>query len=428
MNTRSALFRLYDLIMNQGAVTEYYKELSETVGRNEDGHDDKLKELMEYVSRYVPYYAGLKTYNIGDFPVVNKNIIKNGFEEFISSKVDMNSLRKVTTSGSTGTPFTVLHDKKKRVHHTADNLYFMHLAGYTTGSPLYYMRVWNKYCRHGKLSNFLSNIHPVEIGDLSENILMGILHDIGNQKGKKSLLAFASTYEELYKLLRKRDISNLKMGGIDVMISMSEHLSENTRMALSGIFDAPVISRYSNMENGFIAQQLPGETWYLLNNSSYYVELLDMSNNVPVEKEGDLGRIVVTDYYNYGMPMVRYDTGDLGIFEKKKYKGEEIKVLAAVEGRRADMIFKTDGNAVSPHIVTNTMWPYKTIRQWQFIQFSPKGYKFKISGELSKEQQNEIENILRGYLGKNAEFTYEYVSEIPVLASGKRKQIENRMK
>lgn len=171
MNTRSTLFRLYDFVINRGAVMEYYEELSATVGKNEDRHEQKLSELMEYATRYAPYYSENNYDNITDFPVINKNIIRNNPEKFISSQVNQNSLKKVTTSGSTGTPFTVFHDKKKRIHHTADNLYFMNLAGYTMGTPLYYMRVWNKYCRHGRLSNFLSNIHPVEIGNLSESVL-----------------------------------------------------------------------------------------------------------------------------------------------------------------------------------------------------------------------------------------------------------------
>ena len=40
--------------------------------------------------------------------------------------------------------------------------------------------------------------------------------------------------------------------------------------------------------------------------------------------------------------------------------------------------------------------------------------------------QKEILGRIRPYLGEEAEITVELVDEIPVLASGKRKYIENR--
>ena len=427
MNTRSFLFWLYDFIINRRAVAEYYNELVRTVGRTDDRHNEKLRKIMAYAVQNVPYYSGCKSDNILDFPVVNKTVIKNDIKQFVSKTVDINSLHKVTTSGSTGTPFTVFHDKTKRIHHTADNLFFMNLAGYTMGTPLYYMRVWNKYCSHGKLSNLLSNIHPVEIADLSEDVLSKIFDGIITGGGRKSIQAYASTYDTLCSFLQKKNICSLD-ADIEVMIAMSEHLSESTRKTLSEILHCPVVARYSNMENGFIGQQLPGTPWYLLNNCSYYVELLDLDSDKPVEKENELGRIVITDYYNFGMPMIRYDTGDLGTFERKMYKGEEITVLASIEGRRTDMIYQTNGAYASPHVITNTMWPYHSIKQWQFIQTGEKDDKFILNGVISKEEINELEKNLRGYLGNDANFVYEYVDNIPVLSSGKRKMIVNNMK
>lgn len=92
------------------------------------------------------------------------------------------------------------------------------------------------------------------------------------------------------------------------------------------------------------------------------------------------------------------------------------------------MIYQTNGAYASPHVITNTMWPYHSIKQWQFIQTGEKDYKFILNGVISKEEINELEKNLRGYLGNNANFVYEYVDNIPVLSSGKRKMIVNNMK
>lgn len=45
-----------------------------------------------------------------------------------------------------------------------------------------------------------------------------------------------------------------------------------------------------------------------------------MNSDEPAEP-GELGRLVVTDYYNKTFPMVRYDTGDTGIM--RMYQDEK---------------------------------------------------------------------------------------------------------
>ena len=52
------------------------------------------------------------------------------------------------------------------------------------------------------------------------------------------------------------------------------------------------------MENGIIAQQSIDSNNYIINWASYYVEILKLDKDTPVE-QGEIGRIVVTDLYNY---------------------------------------------------------------------------------------------------------------------------------
>ena len=55
-----------------------------------------------------------------------------------------------------------------------------------------------------------------------------------------------------------------------------------------------------------------------------------------------------------------------------------------------------------------------------------KKYTLWLNGDLAQMDQEEIVGRIRPYLGEEAEITVELVDEIPVLASGKRKYIENR--
>ena len=69
-------------------------------------------------------------------------------------------------------------------------------------------------------------------------------------------------------------------------------------------------------------------------------------------EEGELARIVVTDLFNYAMPLIRYDTGDLAVVEKHEKYG---KVITSIEGRRTDFIYNTSGDVLSPYSVINNM-------------------------------------------------------------------------
>jgi phenylacetate-CoA ligase len=191
-------------------------------------------------------------------------------------------------------------------------------------------------------------------------------------------------------------------------------------MKLEEAFRCPVVSRYSNMENGFIANQRKGELEYRINTASFIVEILDM-NSDKVVPEGSVGRIVVTDLFNKAMPLIRYDTGDIG--SKVIINGEQY--LNTIEGRKTDLIYNTNGLPVSVHIISNTMWEYDDLNQYQFIQVGKEHYIMKLNfdGDFTKEKQ--LEEKLKSYLGNNANIVFEYVKEIPVLHSGKRKYIAN---
>lgn len=134
-----------------------------------------------------------------------------------------------------------------------------------------------------------------------------------------------------------------------------------------------------------------------------------------------MGRIVVTDYFNKAMPLIRYDTGDIGIckiINNKPY-------LTSIEGRKTDLIYNTKDEPLSVHIVSNTLWEFKELKQYQFIQYEKSSYLLKINFKGVFSREKELEFKLKKYLGADADIKFEYVTEIPVLNSGKRRCIVN---
>ncbi len=417
MNIRKSAFILLDRIRG-GVISKYVRDISFRIANNENNYE-ALVRLLKSATVSVDAYSGYKNItDLSQFPVVNKNVLREMLDSHLSSKYDKTRLAKTTTSGSTGTPFTIYFNADKIKRHRAALMYWNERAGAPLGKRLYYLRVWNNLNKKSRLSQFIENIIPVEVSHFTKESYETLFKEIANYKGEVAVLGFSSALTELNKHIDAETIPH----NIKGMMAMSEHLPETVRLDIQKKFGCPVYARYSNMENGFIAQQFDDSGEYLINTADFIVEILKFDSDEPAN-DGEMGRIVITDLYNYAMPFIRYDTGDLGAIKRRK---DGKLVLTSVEGRKTDVIFDTTGTPVSSHIITNTLWNFKEIAQFQFIQKTAIDYVFRlnINGEIFMKEE-ELANQIRKYLGSNASISFEYVTEIPVLSSGKRRYVIN---
>lgn len=384
------------------------------------GDSEQLKKILSHAVKNVEFY---KTYSdfrgLADFPVVNKAVIRNNGARMLARGFDPAKQYRVSTSGSTGTPFVVYHDAEKRRQAAADTMAFSEFAGYRFGTRLYYVRAWDCVPVKGGWYSKLRNIVCVNNRENSAAYFQRFLEMLERDSSEKSVLIYASTLTELWRYMKTNDVKTTAK--VSVFITMSEALPDDVRRGIAERFGAPVVSRYSDCECGLIAQQLPGESDYRVNEASFHVEVLKLDSDVPAAL-GELGRIVITDLYNFAMPMIRYDTGDLGVAEKR---GNAL-VLSRVEGRKADCIYATNGEPISFHTFANSIRTFDEVRQYQVIQNGARDYVLKLNlGGAAFPRERELAELLKSYLGADAILKIEYTDEIPVLSSGKRRCLIN---
>ena len=188
----------------------------------------------------------------------------------------------------------------------------------------------------------------------------------------------------------------------------------------------PVLSRYSSEEIGLIAQQtFDSPESFKVNHASYYLEILEMDSNNHVEP-GEFGRIVVTDIFNYAMPIIRYDTGDIARYKLNSYGLMEFD---QIEGRKMDLIYDTKGNIISSFVVYTKFYKYYSLlKQYQFIQQSANYYEVKLNIHSSPfDYETELIQAIKDDFGQDAIIKISYVDEIPPLSSGKRRKVVNNM-
>ena len=426
-NLRNFLFWQLDAL--RGGIVLKHKRDIDGIGlwskmRRQEDQEEKLKRILSHARRTVPFYQSKGGSELISFPVVSKHSIKVQFDQHISQLYSTKDLKKVTTSGSTGVPFQVYHDRRKTSRNTADTISFAERAKFKLGIPLIYLKIWNEHNHKSKLAQFLENVVPINVIDLSNSSIELILKELNEKFSEIAILGYASAIEEISKVVINKNL-DLRFKVLSV-ITMSEGLDEKSRETIKkALRTNNVFARYSNVENGIIAQQVDDSPKYLINTSSYFIEILDDKNEaVGLNRTG---RIVVTDLFNYAMPMIRYDTGDLGMLHKEKVGDIEMLYLGQVGGRKMDSIYDVYGNLLSSFIITNGMWDYPELKQYQFVQHTSNEYEFILNCEGVFEKEEALISQYIKILGTNARIHISYVDEIPLLSSGKRRKVINKM-
>lgn len=411
-----------------GKGLQYYNEIkliqenpkSDEVLKIKKSHLNTL--LKHAITSTVFYKEHIEYKSIEDFPVVNKNILKSNFDNF-KSRLYLDKVNfSFSTSGSTGAPFTIFQDANKRLRSQMDTVFFSEKAGFKIGNKLTYFRLWNAFEKKGNLIKFFQNILPIDVFELQNKDLKSkVIKDLIASKSTNSWLGYASSYEGICKYLDENKHPPIP-NKLKSIIAMSERLNDYTKDTMYKYFNTEVVSRYSNIENGILAQQpLGNKKYFEINEASYYVEILSLDSDKPLE-DGQSGRIVITDLFNYCIPMIRYDTGDIGI----KNSIDSKSIFTSVNGRKVDVIYDANGNIITVNLgsLGNN---YPVLNQFQLIQRAKGTYHFKMNVNHKFDREEKFINEFRVYLGEEANISIEYVDEIPLLASGKRRVIVNEM-
>ena len=416
--------------MKNTGMDEMYREDKEAFrnGIDKDILHKKVQAILDHARKNTAYYKDIpENASLSDFPIVDKEDLRNNYEaHMVPDFANAKGSRKMSTSGSTGTPLTVIQDRDKVLHDTADGIFLGVLGNYYIGQKMAFIRVWVDNVKKSRLTLFMQNYIMMDSSRLDDESIYKMLEILKRTK-TKCIVGYASALTEISRYIDKADYDLSKMS-IESIIPISEAMPMGVRENLKRQFKCPVQSWYSNEENGIMGIQGPNSEDYYINSACYFYEVLKFENDEPA-KDGEPGRIVITDLHNKAFPIIRYDNGDTAVArhvtdEKGRYK----LFLTSIGGRRSDMIYDTKGKGLTPFIITNNLWNVTGVRQYQFIQKGEKEYLLKLNGDKAAMDISDITGRIKPYLGEDALINVEFADEIPVLASGKRKYIVNEYK
>lgn len=403
-----------------------FDEISHIMANYDEGFEiqqQKLRDVLSFAAKNTTLYASYKDKIdcLNAWPVMNKVMLMEHYDENcvdidkIPGQVGDIFIQK--TSGSTGVPFSLPHDTRKRQRRISEIKWFNDMVGFKSHEMLIQCRIWTKWHTKSKSQMFRENIIAFNIEHMDDETISELISTI-KKKHCVAMRAYASWYKSLCEYLvdgkgNPQDLSSLK-----VCISHSEMLDERTKALMEKLVGCPMVDCYANEENGIFAYQRLNSNDYVLNHAGYVFEVLNFDNDEPVS-DGELGRLVVTDLTNRAFPMIRYDTGDAVVFRSDPGLWP---VMTKLYGRRMDVIYDAAGLPVHPMAFARILKNYSQISQWQVIQTGEKNYTVRLClrDELGIYS---VRNQFFEIVGDSANITFEEADDIPVLNSGKKKSV-----
>lgn len=427
---RRVVFNTLDTV--QGGKLNKLKEVNKRElvdGVTENYICRRLDMILSYTRENCEYYRNISGLNrLSDFPVMNKIDYIQHTQEILADKYrgHEDQLRKISTSGSTGAPFSVYYDKSRVNRMNMNFQALIELTGFRLGMKRAEFRAWipgkNTISKFKSIKN---NLLMVDISNMGDDALSAICKRIKKKK-VQALVCYSSALTALASYIKRCNVDVSKWS-VESIISMGEGMPQTTFDDLKNIFGFAPIRSYGNNENGWIAIELNAEGRYTIDLYNYYIEILKLDSDEPAE-QGELGRIVVTDYYNTAMPMIRYDTGDTAKYiEHIDEKGRKHAYFTEIYGRRGGMLYNCKGEPLSIHVFLNVLLELEGIvHQVKCIQWEKTRYELLVNADREKIDEQAVVDSYRHYLGDDAVIDVTYVDEIPIEASGKTMVCENR--
>lgn len=407
----------------------------------------KINDLIYYSWNNVPFYQKYWKENgfepnmfkslddIQLIPFIDKNTIRNNFEEFLPMAYNRNRLSIVTTGGTTGMPMSFYCDK---VLAKSKELAYIFIYNYKMFGI---KRVWDRsivirgykinenlinekiYWRYSKNRNALimSSFH------INSESVYGYVEAI-NKFNPKHIFAYPSSLVSLCSTMKKNGLK-LKVK-IDRIVTSSENIYDWQRDLVREVLDAEIYSFYGHGEKCVIAYQSMRCSNMHFNPFYGYTEFLNENGN-HCSYRGERGEIVVTSFDNTYYPFIRYRTNDIIEYDGSVCSCCGMPALSAKKlvGRISDVVFNAD-NSVSVFTFSDVVFnDLKKITAYQYQQDEPGKMilRYESENELLNSELIHLYSELDKYF-PNIEFSLEHVLHISRTGSGKFRYLIQNIK
>jgi phenylacetate-CoA ligase len=388
----------------------------------------RLRHVLVSAFRHVPYYREVMTaagYDPGrDYtgpadlavlPVTRKETLRSQGARCMHEGVDLRDSFTDSTSGSTGIPLRVHRSRRGRALEMAKWLRVLAAGGY---SPHWRVLASVAPSRVG------TGRHPLQRIGLLRRRTMDYVHTAPEAMAdvlldyRPQLFYGNRPHGDLValELLRR----GVRPQGLRTLVVGGEVLGAHHRARYRDAFGVEAIESYGTVETGVLAFETPVHDGLHLCEDLTHFEFLD-ANGRPAGP-GQPGRVVVTDLTATVMPFLRYDVGDLAVFEEHRDRSGAIwRRLSEVVGRDNDFAVLADGRQIAAPTLYRSLTAFDRLHQFRIVQEAADRFRLVVAGESDylSGQQPAMVAAVRDALGAPASIIVERVDRIDLDRGGK---------
>ncbi len=177
----------------------------------------------------------------------------------------------------------------------------------------------------------------------------------------------------------------------DAVLTYGEAVTPALSAAIRAGFGRAPLDQYGATEVGHIAATCPHSGKLHVTADLVRVEIVgDDDRPAP---PGVPGRILVTSFYNYATPFIRYDIGDIGVLAGEPCGcGRTLPVLESVLGRSRNVFHYSDGTSALPHLESEDVQPFVAHRQFQVVQTAVDRIEYRYV-PVDADQHNDLAGL-----------------------------------
>ncbi len=376
--------------------------------------DRRVRWMVRYAAETVPFYRewfreqGLDPGDIRaaeDFsllPLLDRQCVRQQAQRFVSQSTWGRSAVPFHTTGSTGTPFTVYHDRDSVLLASAAAQREREVLTRGFDLPRAYrsLAITSPGSTSGRVTTALTQMRFLPLGP--DRVGMSLFQPVEEvvaaiNEHRPHILEGYGSYLEV--LLRTVTARGMHMHKPVLLAYYSDHMTEEGKEWIEKELGIAVLSRYMAVEAfrlGFMCEERQG---LHLHSDLTHVEIIG-----PEGKRlgpGQRGEVVISNLINRGTVLLNYRLGDVGVLSAERCLcGRSLPVLSGLLGRTQDILYPGKGGFVHPSGITpifrSAMHEQSGLLQYQLIQHDRDRYELR----LAMVDRASFDRLVAGYLAQ----------------------------
>lgn len=415
-----------------GYITEYSDNLTRSPEALQQTQWQALTRLLQHSFDNCPFYrtrwlqAGIDDIRTVDtlaqfrqLPVLTKDDIRQHYQDIKATNFHNNIVK--STGGSTGQPLTIELDYDSNTRREAVMWRGYNWLGAGLGERTLYL--WGAGIGQAslakqykeKLYHWLYNRKMLNSFSMSPENMHQYIAQI-NAYRPDAVVAYVNPLYELAQYILQH---NIRVHAPKSILTGAEPLYQYQRTVIEQAFACQVYNTYGCREVMLIAAECRQHKQLHINIDHLLVETVDEQQQTVCGESGD---VLLTDLFNYGMPLIRYQNGDRATLHDVPCGcGNPLPVMSSVDGRKLDVIKTRSGKLIPGELFPHLFKEFANIYKFQVRQTQIDAITISIVSKntLTKADRAAISKEINRYTAGELTLTFNIVDDIPLTASGK---------